>query len=128
MEQKTIRVVGTALIITSIIQFTALELLKKFSPESLILKDEKGNQLFRIGVGITAELSKFGVVFNSANAEGYAQATLMLPNGIEDVKQFVVDNFGQTITALQNFEPVVLAHYDATAAAFNAVKESITIE
>lgn len=116
-----ISVVGEAVVVTSAIKMEDLQMVKKYRPDALILKggEEGKTPIF----GITANpaggsLTRVGAVFSSAaqDGSGLATLTMMLPRGIENIKEYIADAFGEGFTHLEEMEkllPAVVA--DITA-------------
>jgi uroporphyrinogen-III synthase len=101
-----VKIVAQALVITSILALDTIQKAAKLLPSALILKDEDKQPLFAIGAGAAGSISSAGVTYNSTSADGKAQATIMLPNGIAADKRedYVRDNFGASLVLLARAE------------------------
>lgn len=87
-----IKILGTTATIKSDIKIKDIELLEKFKPEALVLKNEKGNEVFRVayGEGIS---NNHGITFNE-NIKGYAGISLCndaIDISKDDVKKSLVE-------------------------------------
>lgn len=74
-----IKIFGDALVITSALKKQDIETANKFFPEALTLKkrvDEKTEPVFALALGSTGSFNKNGVIFDSADEEGYACVTV----------------------------------------------------
>ena len=120
---------GTTATVTSDFTTEQLTLLKKRSPESLILKDEKENPVFAVDLGQNASVGKCGVVFGgtSYDGSGKAVASLPIPNGVADIKAWVMDNIGNSIIKLNQLEEKLQGALDAVAAETEKVESAISV-
>ena len=125
----TVKVVGDAMVLTSGVAFDDIKKVAKYRPESLILKGGKDNkeELFRIGVTTgKGSVNQYGVSFakESRGEQGFAQLTIMLPDGAKDVKEYVSDTYGRAILMLNKIEetfPAVLGEINTEKARVEAV-------
>ena len=103
-----VKIVGNAVVFTSALKTEELEKVKKFTKSGLKLKDEKGNDIFEIAYtpGSHSAISNYGINYGEKNAEGYAQATLMLDEAIkaEDRLETVLDVYAIAIGNLNTLE------------------------
>ena len=107
---KRIKIVGNAVVLTSKLPFATIQKMEKYNDKALALyaeEDGEVNEIFRIMTGTCASIGKYGIVFNEANKEGFARATVLLPEEVTDKRQFVKDNFGSAIFMLNNLEKAV---------------------
>lgn len=112
---KKVQIVGDAMVITSKLKLETIKKIQKFNKDLLCLteiRDNTTNELFRIETGKVASFNKYGITFTNANAEGYACATLLLPNNVKDRKEYVKDEYGTALVMLADLEDAI-----ATAAA-----------
>lgn len=87
-----IKILGTTATIKSDIKVKDIELLKKFKPEALVLKNEKGNEVFRVSYGEGVS-NNYGITFNE-NIKGYAGISLCndaIDISKDDVKKSLVE-------------------------------------
>lgn len=107
------KIVGDALVITSELKLTDLELVQKYEPAALKLYnvDDNGkkNPCFAICVQPGA-LQKFdvtdnGITFRKASRDGgFAEITCSVPAGEGDVRELVAEKFGGAISGLIRLE------------------------
>lgn len=108
-------------VITSTIKKEQLELVKKYRPDALVLKDAEGNDVFGMSyVEGRPCVSKNGVTFGSVNDAGYLLVTgdipADLPKGVADNKNYVADIVGAAqanIKALETSLPEVIEQIGA---------------
>lgn len=119
------KILGTSFTLTSNVKMEDIVKLKKFSPESLILKTEKGEPRFSIGIG-SAAISAHGITFNGANQEDLAQVTLTIPTDVEDKQQYVADQYGLAMLTLSEMEDHIAKEMKILAGKFETISKSIT--
>lgn len=117
---------GSALVITSSLKIEDVKTVAKYQPESLILwdKDEDGNKEPVFSVlymkDCNGAINEQGAIFSKESPEGFAQITeLVTVPADKDVKEFVADNYGKALLALQKFEdyfPAVIDELNETRA------------
>ena len=102
-----IQIAGNAFVLTSTLMLETLKMLEKRDNKALCLtehcKDEE-KEIFRISTGKIASISKYGITFAEANKAGYATATVLFPEKVKDKKQFIKENFANTIFMLNELE------------------------
>lgn len=104
-------------VLTSTIKKEDLELVKKYRPDALKIKDSDGNDIF--GMSFVAGkpcISKNGVTFGAVNADGFAIVTgdipEKLPEGTPNAGEYVADVVGAAlahVNALEASLPEVVA-------------------
>jgi len=127
------RILGTSVTITSAIKVADLKTLAKFKPEALKLIETVGSakeEKFSVALGtnpITPSVTKYGVVFNSENADGYAEVTLPIPTSIaaDKRKEYVADTYGYALLNLNQLERQIAEVITETEADFIAINEGI---
>jgi hypothetical protein len=125
-----IQILGEAAVLTSAVKKADLELLKKFKPAALQLKDEEGKEvIFAATVGKTASITKYGVNFAGEDVEGYAQVTGIIPSDVApaDKATYVKDNFGYALLNLNKLENQILGVLVDTRNEFAAMDDSIQV-
>ena len=128
----SVKVAGDAMVLTSGVAFDDIKKIAKYRPEALILKGGKDNkeELFRIGVTTgKGSVNQYGVSFakESRGEQGFAQLTILLPDGAKDVKEYVSDTYGRAILLLNKIEetfPAVLSEINAEKA---RIESTITV-
>ncbi len=126
-------IIGNTVAIVSSAKLEDIQMLEKYSPKSLVLKekdeDGKSHEVFRIGSGSGAgAISKYGVNFGAAtNAEGFGVVTVQLPDGVDDPKEFVADKYGVALVNLNKVEEAIPAAIEFCEADREAIMENITV-
>ena len=121
-----IKILGKAAVITAQIKKDVIVKLAKFAPEALILKDDKDVAVFGIGFGKAASITQYGIEFNDVDKDGNIQMTHVLPDGVEDKKQYMLDTYGAALYNLTLAEAAVTTAYATLKASFDTVAENIT--
>lgn len=127
-KTKRIKIAGNAVVITSTLKLEVIKKMEKYNPDALCLvevKDNEENEIFRIATGKTSTISKFGITFMEANAEGFATATVMLPEGTTDKKAYIKDNFATALFMLKDLEDAVTTACAQLEAAYAKLDEDI---
>lgn len=123
-----ITVVGNAAIITSELKLEDIKLIEKHCAEALTLKDENGNEYFRVGTcDGTGSIGKYGVEFGAKNQEGYATLTFVHDYTEGDIKEQIADAIGSEVMNLSKVEVKAQENLPEVTQRINAIKESITI-
>lgn len=107
---KRIKIAGNAVVLTSKLKFATIQKMEKYNKDALCLvetKNDEENEIFRIGTGKVSSIGKFGITFMEADKNGFAVATIMLPAGVTDKKEYIKDNFGTTLFMLADLEAAV---------------------
>lgn len=119
-----IKKVGQALVLTSAIKAEEFDKVKKFKPEALELKTEKGEVTFKVMLD-EGEISRYGVSFDSVDREGYAQLTIMT---YVESKEDILDCYATILANINKVEAQVAAALDEVNALFASVEGSIEVE
>ena len=105
-----IKVNGNATVITSALVLEDIKLIQKYNPEALTLRggEDGKDPIFKIGVASTGtgSVTKFGATFDATthNSDGKAVITMMLPESIEDVREYIADSIGAQKALLDKLE------------------------
>lgn len=103
-----ITVLGEAAVLTSSMKLEDIQMLKKYNPKVLSVFDsETKEESFRVSVsaGGAGMANKYGISFSpTANANGYAQVTINLPEDHGDVMDYLEDHFGEALLYLNDIE------------------------
>ena len=124
-----ITVAGNSYVITSDMTKEDLEMVKKYRPSALEIKDEDTKEtLFKVGIG-NSNANDFGISFGgvSNDEEKVATATLSIPSDVEDVKQYVLDTAGLTIANLNKIEAGITEALTEIRAERDAIAERIIV-
>ena len=119
-------IIANAAIVTSSLSLNDILTLQKYSPESLILKDEQGEPVFRVAAepGTTGSINQYGATFGAESRDAAKLATLTMAvsptEDVEDIRELVADKIGTALVNLQKLEqtlPQVLQQVTADRAA-----------
>ena len=102
-----VKIMGESAVLTSTLKREEIELLQKLSPNQLVFLDEDTKDpIFAIGIAKVGSISENGVLFNNHNNDGFATATILLPDGIEIEKraEWVSEHFEKGINGLNEVE------------------------
>lgn len=119
--------------LTSEISVADIELLSKYNPDALRIKDKDGNEKFAISyVEGKPCTSDFGITFGGRTRDeaGKATVTDIIPSSIKDAaaaKNFVAEKFGSTVAYLKQLETSVPREAKKIADERKALVESITL-
>lgn len=105
-----IKLVGQHVTVTSSITRQDIENAAKFAPKATKVYDEKGNELYRVSLGDSPQLTAKGANFNGFDAEGNLTVSftnVMIPN--EDrIEKFKME-YGVALASLQQYEGAIKA-------------------
>lgn len=87
------RILGDAVVIKSGITFSDMQKVAKYAPEAMALKDECGDETFKLNIGEYDSVSNLGIVFVKNNNDAIARVNLPL-NLEEDRKEYVAKQYG----------------------------------
>ena len=98
-------------VLTSTLKKEDLELVKKYAPNALKIKDSDGNDIFGMSyVEGKPFVSKNGVTFGSANADGFLLVTgdipAKLPEG-NNAGEYVADIVGAALSSINELEKLL---------------------
>lgn len=127
-------IVGDAVVITSSMKLEDIKTIQKYRPDALILKDEEGEPVFRLGVckdGECGDIGKYGAEFSSAARDGTGLATMTLSAAgapeDQDITEFVADTIGAYIAQLNKLEASLTDVLAEITAERDEIKASITV-
>lgn len=126
------KILGTAVTITSAIKVADFKTLAKFKPAALALTevvDGVKEEKFSVALGTSPSVTKYGIVFDSANADGYAEVTLQIPASIaaDKRKEYVADTYGYALLNLNQLEGQIAEVMAETEADFIAINDGIEL-
>lgn len=126
------KILGTAVTITSAIKVAVFKTLAKFKPAALKLTetvDGVKEEKFSVAIGTSPSVTKYGIVFDSENTDGYAEVTLQIPASItaDKRKEYVADTYGYALLNLNQLEGQIAEEYAETEADFVAINEGIEL-
>lgn len=99
MRNLKVKLLGRAVVITIDMSVEELERATKIMPEVTKLLDKKGDEVFRVAVGPVECASNYGFCFVTNNAEGKAEVTRLVKEGVA-TKQEVTDELAQGLIRL----------------------------
>ena len=105
-----VKIVGNALVLTSTLKFETIQKMEKYNRDALCLstfKNDEEIEIFRIGTGKTSSINKYGITFMEANKNGLATATVLLPEGVTNKREYIKDNFATALFMLSDVEKIV---------------------
>ena len=127
-----INVLAKAVVVTSTLKIEEIKLVKKYRPEALTLFEGDGDKkepIFCIGLtGGAGEINQWGASFSkSTPGGGEAQVTMILPDGISDVKEYVSDAIGRAVIKLNKLEAMIPGIIEEIKAEKAEIEANITI-
>ena len=124
-----VTIAGNSFIVTSELTMEDLEAVRKYRPKALALTDpETKEELFKVGVGASS-IGDYGISFGgvSNDEEKLATATLPIPAGTEDAKQYVLDKAGLALAQLNLVEVSIAAALDEIKDERDKIAGNITV-
>jgi len=126
------KILGTAVTITSAVKVADFKTLAKFKPAALALTevvDGVKEEKFSVALGASPSVTKYGIVFDSANTDGYAEVTLQIPASIaaDKRKEYVADTYGYALLNLNQLEGQIAEVMAETEADFIAINDGIEL-
>lgn len=128
-----INVLAKAVVITSTLKIEEIKMVGKYRPEALTLFEGEGDKkepVFRIGLtGGAGEINQYGASFSENTPGGgkEAQVTMILPDGISDVKEYVSDAIGRAVIKLNKLEATIPGIIEEIKAEKAEIEANITI-
>lgn len=128
-ETKRIRIAGNAFVLTSKLSLDTIKKMEKLDNNALCLVEEDNEgcdrEVFRIQSGKIGSVSKYGIVFTEANANGKATVTQLLPEGVTDKKAYIKENLGTVIFMLEDLEDLIETRCAELEAAYDKLDKDI---
>lgn len=124
-------IAGGAVVITSALKRSDIELVKKYRKNALTLFEGEGKDkepVFCIDLteNSAGHINNNGVTFGpTASADGNATVTLIVDPDIEDVAEFFADKYGSALLQLQKLEETIPAQLEEIHAEATTVKGMI---
>lgn len=110
------KIVGHAFVIVSKLKTDIIKKLRKYEPTALNLYEDRDGelvQIFGIDASKNSAFNKHGIVYGSTNDDGYAVATITIPESVNDKKAFVKDEYGTALLMLEDIENTALTAHTA---------------
>lgn len=126
-------ITADAYALTSDIKVKDIELLKKYNPDALQIKDEEGNTKFAVSYSEgKPSVAAFGVTFGGKTRDenGYATITGTIPSDLkttEAAKDFVAEKFGGVVAYLREIERTITSAADKVMTTRKELADSITV-
>ena len=119
---------NNSMVVISDITAVAFAKAQKFAPESLQVKDDKGNTTFAVGKG-SAQIKPYCTQFN-AIVDGNMAVTIPFEMGVagDDAKKVIEDSYALGLAALAANEETIMTAIEESTVAIAVVMESIEIE
>lgn len=103
-QHYKVKIAGNAVILSTDIKLEDLNKLNKRYPEALCLyqmEQDEIIELFRVlPTNTTSNISKYGIVFAEQDTNGNARATILLPENVENKKEYLKEEFGMALIYL----------------------------
>lgn len=123
---------GSAVVLKSSVTLETIKKLKKYAPDSLILRDEKERLIFKVDVAAqgTGDVAEKAVYFAPVTHDpaGLATVSFGIPASVSDAKAWVADELGGAFPKLQELEAAMEAQSDLVDAAKAAMMENISVQ
>lgn len=106
-SEKRIKIAGNAFVLTSKLKLETIKKLEKYVKNALVIEEVNGeetNEIFKVMSGKVGSISKYGIVFATANKEGFATVTVTIPEDVTDKKEYIKDNFACALVMLKDVE------------------------
>ena len=123
-----VKILGKAMVVTSAMKLADIKFLGKADKDALTIKDKEGNEIYKIQTG-SASLSKFGASFDSANKDGFAEATIIIPDNVsaENRADWAKDNYAAALLALTVNEENFAQSATSLKTAYDTVTKDIKV-
>lgn len=127
-------ITADAYALTSSVKVADIELLKKYNPDALTIKDKEGKQaVFAVSYSEgKPNVASFGVTFGGKTRDenGYATITGTLPSNLqtaEAAKDFVAEKFGGVIAYLEKLESTIAVAAKEVSDSRKKIVDSIVV-
>ena len=126
------KVLGDALVITSTQKLEDLKMILKYRPEALVLKDEDGDEYFRVGVSDNSGIiGTYGAEFGGEthDADKKATITLMIDGSgtPEEIKADIAEDIGLVLLNIEKVEEKIPEVLNEIKAERDRILEHITV-
>ena len=115
---------------TIVSQFTLdqIQLLERYRPDVLVLKDEYGEPTFMVATSCKGSVDELGIAFaDETFGNKKACVTVAGCGCYEDAKEFVVEEIGGAILNLNKIERKIPAALDDIEAELEAIRDSVEV-
>lgn len=125
-------VTGSAVVLKSSVTLETIKKLKKYAPDSLILRDDKERLIFKVDTAKegSGDFTDKAVYFAPVthDPDGLATVTVGIPACVVDAKEWIADELGGAFPKLQTLETIMKSQSDLVDAAKAAMMENITVQ
>lgn len=125
-------ITGSAVVLKSSVTLETIKKLKKYAPDSLILRDEKERLIFKVDVATegAGDFTNKAVYFAPVTHDpaGLATVSFGIPDTVSDAKAWVADELGNAFPKLQELEAVMETQSALVDAAKTAMMENISVQ
>lgn len=121
-------IIGNSLVVTSTITKEDYDVLSKYNPEALKIRDEEKNVVFSVATSDKGYVNNHGIGFNGVTRDNNAFLTLTLDvQGVANPKAMVADLFSPILKNLESVEATTNNVAAETKAARNAFLDTIEV-
>lgn len=125
---------GDALTITTNITVEQYEKVMNFNPELLKLKDEDGNEFFRVAYtpSVKGECSKYGIAFPSSTPEGKMFLTtenvvVGMHTSYEEERKMIIEKYARIINNINTVEAAIASADESMTELENTITDRVSI-
>lgn len=123
-----IKTMGTALVVTSELKLEDIKNAEKLNPALLAIKDEEGNETFRIASGNKGSFTAAGIIFNGHNTTGEATMTAEIESANPaEIKKLIATKYAKAIIALSENERIFEEKFEEYTHTIHNIIDSIEI-
>lgn len=130
-----LKLIGDVVVLQSEKKYSDYELVGKYRPEALILRDESGDAEFAVSVRESAgEITPYSVTFDSKTRDEAGYALISIPvSGIprnldaSGIKEFICDRFYTTVANVEKIEAKISSVIDEITSERNNLIGSIEL-
>lgn len=120
------KILGDVVVITSEITFDNMKKAEKYAPESTVLKDDNGDEFFKLTIADLDSVSDLGIVFVKNNNNAIAR--INLPLNLEmDRKEYVAQQYGLIIRNACTVEKQIREALEGVDDTINEIKRMIEV-
>lgn len=95
--------------------------LARHVPNALVLRDEEGNEVFKVGFGEKPSVSHYGVIFDKEDSEGKALVTIQRTMENKEI----AEEYAAILANLKEIEDIAIEAYGALEATLLEIENSI---
>ena len=129
-----ITVNGDALTIATNITVEQYEKVMNFNPDLLKIKDEEGNELYRVAYtpGTKGECSKYGIAFSSSTPDGKMFLTtenvvVGTHTNYEEERKMIIEKYARIINNINMVEAAIASADESMTELENTITDRVSI-